>query len=191
MRPLMVRTVRSSGPLFCSRLPVRGCSGGGESRFRGVESELHGGLVGGLAEDAEEVSDLLLAVVDDLAGRGAVDGSGDVKAKPLELAAQLVQQGVGRQLGLGGHRGLRVGEGRVRSGRSKGRTVEGLRSGYDFPKDLPRPARWAWCSRPRPAGWRAGVRAARPRCAGRPHHPRLAWCGAPGAPQTVWVPKWG
>jgi hypothetical protein len=38
--------------------------------LRGVEAELQSGLEGGLAEVGEEVADLLLALVDDLASRG-------------------------------------------------------------------------------------------------------------------------
>jgi hypothetical protein len=74
--------------------------------LRGVEAELHGGLVGSLSQVREEVADFLLAGVDDLAGRGLVDGVGDLLAKVLELAAELVQEVGGRQLGLGVHGGL-------------------------------------------------------------------------------------
>jgi len=74
---------------------------------RGVEAELHGGLVGGLSQVCEEVADLLLAGVEDLAGGGLVDGVGDLLAKVLELAAELVQQVGGGQLGLGVQRSLR------------------------------------------------------------------------------------
>src|SRR5690348_15467637 len=103
MRPLTVKTVCSAGPLFCRGVPVWGWSGGGESRLRGVAAELQGGLVGGLSEVGEEVADLLLAGVDDVAGGGAVDGIGHVLTELLEAAAQLVQQGGRRQGGFGRH----------------------------------------------------------------------------------------
>src|SRR5580692_1491312 len=103
MRPLTVRTVRSAGPLFCRGLAVCGCSGGGKSRLRGVGAELHGGLVGGPSEVGEEVADFLLAGVDDLAGRGGIDGRGDVLTKLLKATAQLFQQSVRRQGRFGGH----------------------------------------------------------------------------------------
>src|SRR6266436_1002958 len=99
MRPLMVRGWIFSRPLSWRHLPVWGCRGGGKSRLRGVESQLHSGLVSGLSEDAEQVADLLLAGVDDLAGGGLVNGCGDVLTESLELAVQLRQQVVGRQLG--------------------------------------------------------------------------------------------
>ena len=91
MRPLMVRTVRSAGPLFCRGTPVWGCSGGGKSRLRGVGAELDGGLVSGLSEVGEEVAHLLLAGIDDLTGGGLVDGRGDVLTELLEAPAQLFQ----------------------------------------------------------------------------------------------------
>ena len=72
--------------------------------MRGVGAELEGGLVGGLAEVSEEVADLLLAGVDDLASGGTVDGGGHVLTQLLEAAAQLVQQDVRRQGGFGRHR---------------------------------------------------------------------------------------
>src|SRR6476646_7680547 len=95
MRPLMVRTEKGSGPLFCSRLPVSGWVGGGGSRLLGPEAELDGGLVGGLAEAGQEIADLLLAGVDDLAGWGVVDGLGHPPAEPLEVLAQVLDEGVG------------------------------------------------------------------------------------------------
>jgi hypothetical protein len=81
-------------------LPVVGWAGGGGSRLLGLEAELHGGLVGASAEASEQVADLLLAGVDDLAGRGLVDGVGDAPAELLELLAQLLQEGLGRDLRL-------------------------------------------------------------------------------------------
>jgi hypothetical protein len=78
--------------------------------LRGVGAELQGGLVGGLSEVGEEVADLLLAGVDDLAGGGVVDGGGHVLTQLLEAAAQLLEQGVGRQEGFGRHRLLRGGK---------------------------------------------------------------------------------
>src|ERR1700690_3685634 len=94
MRPLMVRMVCSSGPLFGKGVPVSGCSGGGESRLGGVGAELDGGLIGGVAEGSEEVADPFLAAVDDLAGRSGVDGVGHILTKLLEAAPQLIQQDV-------------------------------------------------------------------------------------------------
>src|SRR5438874_13218549 len=103
MRPLMVRMVRSSGPLFWRGVPVCGWSGGGKSRLRGVGAELQGGLVGGLSEVRQEVAHLLLAGVDDLTGGSRVDGSGDVLTELLETATQLGQQSVGGESRLRGH----------------------------------------------------------------------------------------
>ena len=48
--------------------------------MRGVEAELDCGLVGGSPEVGEEVANLLLAGVDDLAGGCAVDGGGHALA---------------------------------------------------------------------------------------------------------------
>src|SRR4051794_20595662 len=98
MRPLMVRTVKDSGPLFCSGLPVSGCFGGGGSRLLGPEAELDSGLVGGLAEAGQEVANLLLTGVDDLAGWGLVDGIGHPPAELLELNAELLHEGLGGDL---------------------------------------------------------------------------------------------
>ena len=78
--------VRSSGPLFCRGVPVRGCGGGGKSRLRGVDAELDGGLIGSLSEVREEVADLLLAGIDDLAGRRLVDGGGHLLTQVLEAS---------------------------------------------------------------------------------------------------------
>src|SRR5437763_17159985 len=103
MRPLTVAGLRSSRPLSWRRLPVCGCSGGGKSRFRGVESELHSGLIGGRPEGGEQVADLFLAAVNDLAGGGLVDGVGDIATELRELALQLLEQFVGGQLRLGLH----------------------------------------------------------------------------------------
>jgi len=78
--------------------------------LRGVGAELYGGLVSGLAEVGEEVADPFLAGVDDLARGGAVDGGGHVVTELLEAAAQLLQQGVGRQGGFGSHEFLQGGQ---------------------------------------------------------------------------------
>jgi hypothetical protein len=78
--------------------------------LRGVEAELDGGLEGGQPEVGEEVADLLLAGVDDLTGRGEVDSGGHVLTKLLEAAAQLSQQGVGREARFRG-RGMFRGHG--------------------------------------------------------------------------------
>src|SRR5262245_9201992 len=103
MRPLTVRTERGSGPLPCRRLPVAGWGGGGGSRLLGGKAELQGGLVGLHAEAGEQVADLLLAVVDDLAGGGAVDRVGDVLAEALELVFELGHEVAGGSLGLRVH----------------------------------------------------------------------------------------
>jgi len=66
---------------------------------------LQGGLVGVAAEVGEEVADLLLTGVDDVAGRGLVDGVGDATAEFLEAAAQALQEGVGGNGWQGVHRG--------------------------------------------------------------------------------------
>src|SRR3954447_2428291 len=100
MRPLMVRTEKGSGPLFCSRLPVSGCFGGGGSRLLGLEAELDSGLVGGLAEARQEVAHLLLTGVDDLTGWRLVDGIGHSPAELLELRAQLLHEGLGGDVRL-------------------------------------------------------------------------------------------
>jgi len=88
--------VRSSGPLFWRGVPVRGWSGGGKSRLRGVGAELDRGLIGGLSEVREEVADLLLAGIDDLTGGRPVDGGGHLLTQVLEAAAQLFQKRIRR-----------------------------------------------------------------------------------------------
>jgi hypothetical protein len=60
--------------------------------LRGIEAELHGGLIGLLPEAREQVADLLLAVGEDAAGGGLVDGVGDGAAELLELATQAGDQ---------------------------------------------------------------------------------------------------
>src|SRR5207237_3617424 len=80
-----------------------GCSGGGKSRLRGVEAELQGGLVSGLTEVSEQVTDALLGGVDDLAGGSLVDGVGDVVTQSLEAAPQEGEKGLGGALRLGFH----------------------------------------------------------------------------------------
>ena len=71
--------------------------------MRGIEAELDGSLIGGSPEVGEEVADLLLAGVEDLAGGGGVDCGGHTLTKLLEAAMQLLQEGVGGQGGFGGH----------------------------------------------------------------------------------------
>jgi hypothetical protein len=71
--------------------------------LRGVESGLHGGLVGVLSEVGEEVADAFLAGVDDLAGWGQVDGVGDLLAEQREALVQLLAEVVGGELRLGVH----------------------------------------------------------------------------------------
>src|SRR4051812_42364251 len=128
MRPLTVRTEEGSAPLLCRRLPVCGCCGGGESRLGLLQAELDGGLVGLLAESRQQVADFLLAVGDDAAGGGGVDGGGDVFAQLLELLAQARGQVVGGGLRLGVHRAPGV------SRRDRRFLV-----GYDLPEDLSDP----------------------------------------------------
>jgi hypothetical protein len=71
--------------------------------LRGVGAELDGGLIGGGAEVSEEVTNLLLAGVDDRSGGCGVDGGSHILTKLLEAAAQLLQEGVRRQGGFGRH----------------------------------------------------------------------------------------
>src|SRR5690242_19485650 len=117
MRPLTVAGLRSCRPLPWRRLPICGWSGGGKSRFRGVESELHSGLIGGLPEVGEQVADLFLAAVNDPSGGGLVDGVGDIAIESLELALELLEQFVGGEVRLGlqgrllAENGLTEGEG--------------------------------------------------------------------------------
>src|SRR3954469_16677873 len=137
MRPLMVRTEKGSGPLFCSGLPVSGCFGGGGSRLPGPGAELDGGLVGGLAEAGQEIADLLLAGVDDPAGWGLVDGIGHPPAELLELGAELLDEGLGGDLRWIIH-GWFLGVGSAEANASPGPSaVHRLR--YALPEDLPRP----------------------------------------------------
>jgi hypothetical protein len=75
-----------------------------------LEAELQGGLVGGQPEVGEQVADPLLGGVDDLAGGGGVDGGGDIGAELLEAPAQLVEQVLGRELGLVVHGGPSSGD---------------------------------------------------------------------------------
>src|SRR3954465_3687730 len=89
----------------------RGGSGGG-SRLLGPEAELDGGLVGGLAEAGQEIANLLLAGVDDLAGWRVVDGLGHPPAEQLELLAELLHEGLGGDLRWAIH-GLFLGVGLV------------------------------------------------------------------------------
>src|SRR5262245_5068698 len=103
MRPLTVRTESGSGPLFWRRLPVCGWAGGGESRLRGVEAELDGGLVGVVSEAGEEVADLLLALGDDVSRLSLVDGVGDLPAEALERVAEDGGEVGGGDLRLGVH----------------------------------------------------------------------------------------
>src|SRR5215218_2795687 len=134
MRPLRVSTVRSSGPLFCSGFPVRGCRGGGESRLRGVGAELDGGLVGGPSEVGQQVADLLLTGVDDLTGGRLVDRGGHVATELLEAPAHLLRQGVRRHGGFRRHRLLR--EGKANRSCAQLRSCA-LLSAYALPEDLP------------------------------------------------------
>src|SRR5437868_2215624 len=125
MRTLTVSTPEGSAPLLCRHLPACGCSAGGGSRLGDFQAELDGGLVGLLSEAGEQVADLLLAVGDDAAGRGGVDGGGDVFAELLELLAQARGQVVGGGLWLRVHR----------APGSKG-GIATLPAAYDLPKVL-------------------------------------------------------
>src|SRR5262245_22433847 len=139
MRPLTVRTVHSSGPLFCRGLPVSGCCGGGESRLRGIEAGLHGGLVDPATEVSEEVADRLFAGVDDLAGGCLVDGVGDLPAEPLEVGTELFAEVIRRESGLQVHGGLPKAR---RGGGTPDRTDKRgwpCRHARELPDDLPRP----------------------------------------------------
>jgi len=78
--------------------------------LRGIEAELNRGLVGGLSEVSEEVTDLLLTGIDDLTGGGLVDGGGHILTKLLEAAAQLFSEGGGGNGRLEGHGLLLVGK---------------------------------------------------------------------------------
>src|SRR5262245_63834590 len=106
MRSRAVRMACGSRPLFLRRRPS-GARGGGESRLRGVDLHLQGGLVGVAAEVGEEVADLLLAEVDDLSLGGLVDGIGDALAQALEAVAQGLDEGTWVDLGQGAHQRLR------------------------------------------------------------------------------------
>src|SRR5205807_1496238 len=77
------------------------------SRFRGINLQLQSGLVGVAAEVGEEVADLLLAGVEDVAGGSLVDGVGDATAEFLKAAAEALQEGVGGNGRQGVHRGSR------------------------------------------------------------------------------------
>jgi hypothetical protein len=54
--------------------------------LRGIQSQLHGGLEGGLAELGEQAADFLLGGVDDLTRRRPVDGLGHALTQLLEAA---------------------------------------------------------------------------------------------------------
>jgi hypothetical protein len=82
--------------------------------LRGVETELHGGLVGLLSEACQQVADLLLAVGEDAARCGLVDGDADVAAELLELSPQTVDKIIGGDLRLLVHGTPRSKEGRPR-----------------------------------------------------------------------------
>ncbi len=56
--------------------------------MRGVEAELNGGLIGGLPEVSEEVTNGFFTVVEDVAGGGAVHGRGDVVTELFKLVAE-------------------------------------------------------------------------------------------------------
>src|SRR5947209_20195139 len=86
-RPLTVSTVCSARPFLSRRWPLA-ASVGGKSRFRGIDPELHGGLVDRLAEVGAEVADRFLTAVKDLSSRGLVNSVRHAAAEFLEPAAQ-------------------------------------------------------------------------------------------------------
>jgi hypothetical protein len=120
--------------LFWRGVFVSGWSGGGKSRLRGVGAELESGLIGGLSKVREEVADLLLAGVDDLAGRSPVDGAGHVLTELLEAAAQLLEQSVRRHGGFGNH-------GLLQEGKTKPQHAQ--RAQLSFPLIVSAPERFA------------------------------------------------
>jgi hypothetical protein len=69
---------------------------------------LESGLIGGCSEGSEEVADLLLAGIDDLAGGSLIDGGGHILTQLLEATTQLFQKGICRQGRFGRH-GLLLG----------------------------------------------------------------------------------
>src|SRR5262249_60794088 len=101
MRPLTVCTVWSSRPLLSRRRPVS-ASRGGKSRFRGIDSQLQGGLEDFAAGAAAGGADGLLAVGDKVAGRGPADCVGGLPADLLAVGLSGAGQGLG---GGGGERG--------------------------------------------------------------------------------------
>jgi hypothetical protein len=64
--------------------------------LRGIQTQLYGGLKGGLPEVGEQVADFLLGGVDDLAGGGSVDGLGHALTQLLEAATQEFEEILGR-----------------------------------------------------------------------------------------------
>ena len=128
--------------MLSRRWPVCGSSGG-KSRFRGIDTQLEGGLVGRLAEVAEEVADGLLAVADDVAGGGTADGIGHVTAELLELVLEGLGQGLGRNGGQRVHADLRTGEGLGKGSRRKGYARPTLRNDYIPPGLFVTPLRGA------------------------------------------------
>ena len=71
--------------------------------MRGIEAELDGSLIGSQSEVGEEVADFLLAGIDDLAGGGGVDRGRHILTKSLEVAAKLIQEGIGGDGRFRGH----------------------------------------------------------------------------------------
>jgi hypothetical protein len=69
---------------------------------------LDGSLEGGLPEVSEEVFDLLLALVDDVARLGGIDGRGHLVTQLLETATQLLKKDVSGEGRFGGHGILQV-----------------------------------------------------------------------------------
>jgi len=64
---------------------------------------LDGGLISGQSEVGEEVADFLLAGIDDLAGGGGVDCGRHILTESLEVAAKLIQEGIGGDGRFRGH----------------------------------------------------------------------------------------
>ena len=71
--------------------------------IRGIDSHLHGRLIGLLAKAREEVADLLLAGRDDMPRRRLVDRVGDLPERLLDLPPHLPDVLIARQLDFGLH----------------------------------------------------------------------------------------
>src|SRR3974377_2633985 len=104
MRAVAVSRGGASRPLLRRRRPS-GAFGGGKSLFCGINLQLQGGLVGFAAEVGKQVANRLLTGVDDVTGRGLVDGVSDAAAEFFEAATQALQESIRGEWRQGGHRG--------------------------------------------------------------------------------------